>query len=140
MKTAIVSLALASAAVGATAATSFAGVPEPLGSFLGMHQVKEASWKDGVLRVKLQKTEVSELVYYTFVYHAVCSEQWHKPEAFNKMGLVRAEVLDAAGAKGFAFDGDAAVCAEMGSMGKKFGNFIGERTSKCEAGTCAKRN
>lgn len=136
MKTAFLSMVLACATAGASAATTFAGVPEPLGSTLGMHQVKAASWKNGVLRVQLQKNEVSELVYYTFVYHGVCSEQWHKPEAFNKMGLVRAEVLDATGAKGFAFDGDAAVCAEMGNMGKKFGNFIGERTSKCEAGQC----
>jgi len=133
-------MVLACATAGASAATSFAGVPVPLGSFLGMHQVKEASWKNGVLRVQLQKAEVSELVYYTFIYHGVCSEQWHKPEAFNKMGLARVEVLDAAGAKGFAFDGDAAVCAEMGSMGKKFGDFIGGRSSRCEAGACAKRN
>ena len=116
MQAAFLSLVLASATFAASAATPFAGVPEPLGSSLGMHQVKEASWKNGVLRVQLQKSEVSELVYYTFVYHGVCSEQWHKPEAFNKMGLVRAEVFDAAGAKGFAFDGDAAVCAEMLSL------------------------
>lgn len=142
MKTAILSMALACTALGASAATPFAGVPEPLGSSLGMHQVKAASWNNGVLRVQLEKKEVSELVYYTFVYHGVCAEQWHKPAAFNKMGLVRAEVLDAAGAKGFAFDGDAAVCADMGNMGKKFGNFIGERTTRCEAGQCTggKRN
>ncbi|TXH86726.1 MAG: hypothetical protein E6Q78_16465 [Rhodoferax sp.] len=139
MKSAMLSMALACATVGAAAAAPFAGVPEPLGGSLGMHQVKEATWKNGVLRVQLQKAEVSELVYYTFIYHGICAEQWHKPEAFNKMGLTRTEVLDATGAKGFAFDGDAAVCAEMGSMGKRFGNFIGERTSKCEAGACAKR-
>lgn len=140
MRTTLLTMALACAMVGASATTPFAGVPEPLGSYLGLHQVKTATWKEGVLRVQLQKAELSELVYYTFIYHGVCAEQWHKPAAFDKMGLVRVEVLDAAGAQGFAFDGDAATCAEMGNMGKKFGLFIGERTRKCAAGICAKRN
>lgn len=137
MKTTLLSMALACATAGASASAPFAGVPEPLGSHLGMHQVKAASWNNGVLRVQLPNPAVSELVYYTFIYHGICAEQWHQPAVFNKMGLVRVEVLDAAGAKGFAFVGDAAVCAEMGNMGKKFGSFIGERTSKCEAGQCA---
>jgi hypothetical protein len=142
MKTAFLTMALACATFGASAATPIAGVPEPLGSSLGMHQVKDASWKNGVLRVQLQKAEISELVYYTFIYHGICAEQWHKPAAFNQMGLVRTEVFGATGVNGFAFDGDAAVCAEMGNMGKKFGKFIGERTTRCEAGQCTggKRN
>lgn len=126
--------------VGLTGAMAapVAGVPEPLGSYLGLHHVKQAAMKDGVLRVQLEKAAVSELTYFTFIYHGICAEQWRKPAAFNAMGLKRVEVLDAAGASGFAFDGDAAVCAEMGNMGKKYGDFIRERTSACQMGKCGK--
>lgn len=140
MKRIIIACILGSAAAWSLAAAPLPNVPEPLNKSLTSHGVKSAAWDKGVLRVQLDKPAVSELVYSTFIYHGICAEQWRSTAAFNKMGLTRVEVLDAAGTQGYAFDGDAAVCAEMGNLGKKFGVFIGERTSKCEAGRCAKRN
>ncbi len=140
-KTMLVCL-FAGTTAAALAAAPFAGVPEPLGKSLGMHSVQSATMQGGVLRVQLNKPVLTELTYYTFVYHGICAEQWHSPTAFKQMGLKRVEVLDAAGVQGFAFDGDTSTCAEMGNLGKKFGVFIGERTTRCDAGQCTggKRN
>lgn len=135
----IVALLLGCSFAVAWAGTDFKNVPEPLQKTLGMHGVKNAAMEAGVLRVALHKTALTELTYSTFVYHGICADQWRNPEKFAKFGITRVEVLDAAGADGFAFDGDAATCADMGQMGKKFSSFIGERTSKCTAGVCAKR-
>lgn len=133
---------LCCSAVLAWAGTDFKNVPALLEKSLGMHSVKNAAMEAGVLRVALHKTTLTELTYSTFIYHGICAEQWRSPEKFAKYGITRVEVLDAAGAAGFAFDGDAATCADMGQMGKNFGTFIGQRTSKCAAGQCAagKRN
>lgn len=136
MKNGWMAAMLAWAVGSAAVAAPLAGIPEPLGSYLGMHQVKQASMKDGLLRVQLDKTDVSELTYFTFIYHGICAEQWRKPAAFNAMGLQRVEVFDAAGAKGFAFSGGDAVCAEMGNLGKKYGDFIRQRSTVCQAGQC----
>ncbi|MDT8992280.1 hypothetical protein RQP54_15515 [Curvibacter sp. APW13] len=138
MKKRLFAALLLSAAWSAQASAPLSGVPEPLGSYLGAHQVKQAAMKDGVLRVQLEKADVSELSYFTFIYHGICAEQWRKPAAFNAMGLKRVEVFDAAGAKGFAFDGDSAICAEMGSMGMKYGDFIRQRSTACQAGKCTR--
>lgn len=126
---------------GCFASVVFAGpvltnVSEPLSHSLRSDATKSAVMDAGVLRVILNKPTVSELVFYTFIYHDICAEQWRKPEQFAKAGLKRVEVLDAGGATGFAFDGDAATCAEMGQMGKNFRTFIGQRTTQCEGGRC----
>lgn len=120
----------------AFAGTELTNVPEPLNKSLRSEGTKSAAMDGGVLRVVLNKPVLSELAFFTFIYHDVCAEQWRKPEPFAKMGLKRVEVLDAAGTDGFAFDGDTATCADMGQMGKNFRTFIGQRTSKCEAGRC----
>lgn len=124
-------------ATAALAGTTLKNVPEPLNHSLGSHGTKSAAMDGGTLRVVLNKPVLTELTYYTFIYHAICAEQWRAPEPFAKMGLKRVEVLDAAGAAGFAFDGDAATCADMGQMGKNFRTFISQRTAQCAAGRCA---
>lgn len=129
--------------LGCIAMVSFAGtelknVPEPLNKSLHLHGTKSAAMEGGVLRVLLNKPILTELTYFTFIYHGVCADQWRYPEEFAKMGLQRVEVLDAAGAAGFAFDGNTATCADMGQMGKSFGSYISQRSTKCEAGRCVK--
>ena len=79
---------------------------------------------------------VSELVYSTFVYYNICAVQWNHPEQFAQIALKRVELLDAAGAQGFAFDARGDVCVQMGKMGKNFRTFIAQYTVKCDAGTC----
>lgn len=124
-------------AMVAIAGTELKNVPEPLNKSLVSHGIQSAAMDGSVLRVVLNKPVLTELTYFTFIYHGICAEQWRSPQTFAKMGLRRVEVLDAAGAAGFAFDGDSATCADMGQMGKNFRTFIGERTTKCEAGRCA---
>lgn len=123
------------------ASVAFAGpvltnIPEALNHSLRSEGTKSAVMDAGVLRVVLNKPELSELAFFTFIFHDICAEQWRKPELFAKTGLKRVEALDAGGATGFAFEGDAATCAEMGQMGKNFRTFIAQRTTPCEAGRC----
>lgn len=136
----LLATAWAFVAMGAVAGVDLKNIPEALQKPLAMHSVKSASMDGGVLRVALDKPVLTELTYSTFIYHGICAEQWRNPAKFAKAGVTRVEVLDAAGAAGFAFDGDAATCADMGQLGKSFGTFIGQRTSKCEAGRCAQRH
>ena len=84
----------------------------------------------------MDKPEVSELVYSTFVFHSVCSQQWRHPQEFAGLGLTRAELLNATGTQGFAFDARGDVCAQMGEMGKNFRTFIAQRTVACAGGSC----
>lgn len=123
-------------AMVAYADTDLKNVPEPLNPSLRSHGTRSAAMDGGVLRVRLDKPVLTELGYFTFIYHGICAEQWRNPEKFARMGLTRVEVLDAAGAAGFAFSGDAATCADMGQMGKNFRTFISQRTTPCEAGRC----
>ena len=123
-------------AMVAYAGTELKNVPEPLRKSLGSHGTKSAAMEGGTLRVVLDKAALTELTYYTFIYHNICADQWRAPEPFAKMGLKRVEVLDAASAAGFAFDGDAATCADMGQMGKNFRVAISQRTTPCAAGRC----
>lgn len=135
-----IALGLGCMAIAAFAGTDLKNVPEPLNRSLTSHGTNSAAMDGGVLRVVLNKPVLTELTYFTFIYHGICAEQWRAPEKFATMGLTRVEVLDASGAAGFAFEGTAATCADMGQMGKSFGTYIGQRTSRCEAGRCAKRN
>ncbi len=120
----------------AYAGTELKKVPEPLGKTLGSHGTKSAAMEGGTLRVVLDKAALTELTYFTFIYHSICAEQWRSPETFAKMGLKRVEVLNAGGTDGFAFDGDAATCAAMGQMGMNYRTFISQRTTPCAAGRC----
>ena len=131
-----ITLGMGCLAMVAYAGTELTNVPEPLRQSLGAHGTKSAAMDGGVLRVVLNKPTLSELAFFTFIYHDVCAEQWRKPEPFAKMGLKRVEVLNAAGTDGFAFDGDAATCADMGQMGKNFRAAISQRTTPCAAGRC----
>lgn len=136
----IASLLLLLATTTVHAGVELKNIPDLLQTSLRNNSVKAAIMDGTVLRVELDKPTVSELVYSSFIVHAICAEQWRKPEKFSKLDLTRVEVLDAAGTQGFAFDGNAAACAEMGGLGVNFGVFIGKRTVKCDAGTCAKRH
>lgn len=131
-----IALGLGCLAMATVGAAELKNVPEPLNKALHSHGTKSAAMNEGTLRVVLDKPALTELTYYTFIYHSICAEQWRAPEPFAKMGLKRVEVLDAAGAAGFAFDGDAATCAAMGQMGMNYRTFISQRTTPCAAGRC----
>ena len=90
----------------------------------------------GVLRAQLNKAEVTELVYQTFVFHNICAREWYEPQQFASLGLARVELLNAKGDQGFAFDTRGNVCTEMGRLGKNFRTFISQYTVACTASGC----
>lgn len=129
----------AACALAAAGETQFKNVPAQLQKSLRGNALKSASLDNGVLRLQMDKPEVSELVYGTFVFHNVCAEQWHHPEQFAQWALARVELLNATGTQGYAFDARGDVCEQMGRLGKNFRTFIAQRTVKCDAGTCPRQ-
>ncbi len=125
------------AACSAVAGTEFKNVEPSLQKALGSHGLKSAQMHDGALRVLMDKTEVTELVYATFVYHDICAHQWRQPQQFAQWGLTRVEVMNTNATQGFAFDARGTVCADMGHLGKNFRSFIQQRTTACAAQACA---
>ncbi|WP_119966420.1 hypothetical protein [Simplicispira lacusdiani] len=118
------------------AAPEFKNVPAPLQKSLSHHGLKTAQLDNGVLRLQMDKPEVSELVYTTFIYHGICAEQWRSPERFTGVNLARVELLNTNATQGYAFDARGDVCVQMGQMGKNYRTFINQYTVKCEGGTC----
>jgi len=117
-------------------ATEFKNVPAPLQKSLVHHGLKTAQLDNGVLRLQMDKPEISELVYTTFIYHGFCAEQWRSPERFTGVQLARVELLNTNNTQGYAFDVRGDVCEQMGQLGKNFRTFIGQYTVKCSAGAC----
>lgn len=120
----------------AQANPGFKNVPPLLHKSIQHGGVTAAQFDSGVLRARLNKPEVSELVYDNFVFHHICAKQWYEPQQFANVGLTRVELLNAKGDQGFAFDARGDVCAEMGKLGKNFRTFIGQYTMACAAGGC----
>ena len=135
----LLALLIGAASTLAIAAPEFKNVPAPLQKSLGHHGLKTAQLDNGVLRLQMDKPEITELVYSTFIYHGICAEQWRSPERFTGVQLNRVVLLNATGAQGFAFDLRGDVCVQMGELGKNFRTFIGQYTVKCDAGTCPQR-
>jgi len=135
----LLALLIATASTFAMAAPEFTNVPAPLQKSLSHHGLKTAKLDSGVLRLSMDKPEISELVYYTFVYHGFCAEQWRSPERFTGVSVNRVELFNTDGTQGFAFDARGDVCVQMGQMGKNYRTFIGQYTTRCTAGTCAQR-
>lgn len=98
--------------------------------------LKAAQMQNGVLRVLIAKPDVSELTYYTYVYHDICANQWRQPDVFAQWKLQRVEVFNASAAQGFAFDARGSACAEMGQMGMNYRTYMQQRTQVCQAGSC----
>ena len=101
-----------------------------------LHGISAAQFDGGVLRAQMNKPEVTELVYATFVFHSICAPQWRQPQAFAQAGLARVELLNADGSQGFAFDARGDVCARMGQMGQNYRGLITQHTSACTAQSC----
>lgn len=135
----VVALLLCAASTLAVADTEFRNVPPTLQKALHGSAIKTAQLDGGVLRAQMDKPEVTELVYSTFVFHNICAQQWRHPQQFAAYGLTRVELLNAGATQGFAFDARGDVCADMGQMGKNFRSFIAQRTVACAAGTCPAR-
>jgi len=135
MKT-LLALLIATASTLAAAAPEFKNVPAPLQKSLSHHGLKSAELDQGVLRLRMDKPEISELVYATFVYHGICAEQWRSPERFAGVNLARVELLNTSATQGYAFDASGDVCVQMGQMGKNYRTLINQRSAKCEGGTC----
>lgn len=135
MKT-LLALLIATTSTLAAAAPEFTNVPAPLQKSLSHHGLKSAQLDQGVLRLQMDKPEISELVYATFIYHGICAEQWRSPERFTGVALNRVELLNTTRTQGFAFDARGDVCVQMGQLGKNFRSFIDQHTVKCTAGAC----
>jgi len=132
----LVSLLACAASTLALADTGFKNVPPLLHKSIKNGGVTTAQFDAGVLRAQLGKSEVTELVYDTFIFHNICAKEWYEPQQFASLGLNRVELLNAAGNQGFAFDARGNVCTEMGKLGKNFRNFIAQYTVACTAGGC----
>lgn len=135
MKT-LLALLIVSASTLAEAAPEFKNVPAPLQKSLSHHGLKSAELDQGVLRLRMDKPEISELVYATFVYHGICAEQWRSPERFVGVNLARVELLNTNATQGYAFDARGDVCVQMGQMGKNYRTLINQHTARCEGGAC----
>ena len=120
----------------AQANPGFKNVPPLLHKSIQHGGVTAAQFDGGVLRAQLNKAEVTELVYQTFVFHNICAREWYEPQQFASLGLARVELLNAKGDQGFAFDTRGNVCTEMGRLGKNFRTFISQYTVACTAGGC----
>ena len=101
-----------------------------------LHGISAAQFDGGVLRAQMNKPEVTELVYATFVFHSICAPQWRQPQAFAQAGLARVELLNADASQGYAFDARGDVCARMGQMGQNYRGLITQHTSACTAQSC----
>jgi len=132
----ILALLACAASTLAMADTGFKNVPPLLDKSIKAGGVTSAQFEGGVLRAQLSKSQVSELVYDTFIFHNICAKEWYEPQQFASLGLNRVELLNAAGNQGFAFDARGNVCTEMGKLGKNFRNFIAQYTVACTAGGC----
>ena len=132
----LLALLLGAASTLAFAAPEFNNVPAPLQKSLAHHGLKTAQLENSVLRLRMDKPEITELVYATFIYHGFCAEQWRSPERFVGVPLTRVELLNASGTQGYAFDVRGNVCEQMGQMGKNYRTLITQHTVKCEGGSC----
>ena len=132
----LLALLIGAASTLALAAPEFKNVPAPLQKSLAHHGLKTAQLDNGVLRLQMDKPEVSELVYSTFIYHGFCAEQWRSPERFAGVPLSRVELLNTNSTQGYAFEVRGDVCVQMGQMGKNYRTLISQHTVKCEGGTC----
>lgn len=135
----LLALLIGAASTLAFADVAFKNVPAPLQKSLVHHGLKSAQLDQGVLRLQMDKPEITELVYATFIYHGICAEQWRSPERFAGVPLNRVELLNTTGAQGYAFDARGDVCVQMGQLGKNFRSFIQQHTVACEAGACPQR-
>jgi len=133
----LIAVLLAGACTAAVAEPSFDKVPKLLHKPLMGNSLKAAEMREGgVLRLQMDKPQVSELVYSTFVYHAICAEQWRHPEEFPKMGLQRVELFNADASTGYAFDTRGDVCERMGKMGQSYRSLITQHTAACSDNAC----
>ncbi|MBS0508345.1 MAG: hypothetical protein JSR53_13280 [Proteobacteria bacterium] len=132
----LVALLACAASTLALADTELKNVPPLLQKTLKVGGLNSAQFDSGVLRVQTNKSEVTELVYQTFVFHNICAQQWYEPQQFASLGLARVELLNDKGQQGFAFDARGDVCAEMGKLGKNFRNFIAQHSVACTGGSC----
>ena len=132
----LLALLIGAASTLALAAPEFKNVPAPLQKSLAHHGLKTAQLDNGVLRLQMDKPEISELVYSTFIYHGFCAEQWRSPERFAGVPLSRVELLNTNSTQGYAFEVRGDVCVQMGQMGKNYRTLISQHTVKCEGGTC----
>lgn len=137
MKLRFFAVATLGLAAGVCAAgTSYTQVEPTLQQALAHSHLESAQMNDGNLRVVVNKAELSELSYATFIYHDICAHQWRQPALFAQWKIARVEVMARGAQQGYAFDARGSVCAEMGALGKNFRSFIMQRSKTCGAGAC----
>lgn len=137
MKLRFFALATLGLAAGVCAAgTAFTQVEPTLQQALAHSQLESAQMKEGNLRVVLNKADLTELSYATFIFHDICAHQWRQPAVFAQWKIARVEVLARGAQQGYAFDARGSACADMGELGKNFRSFIMQRSKTCSAGVC----
>lgn len=133
---------LASFLASALALSAAMADPVPKGVESAIKNLSLQSWsfRDGKLRLVMDRRTVSKEVYSTAV-NLVCGEQWREPAAFERMWLERIEVLNYANAQGFALLNANAQCRRLGKATGASGEMlIQDAAVKCEAGVCRARN
>ena len=130
-------LLISAASTLAFAGVEFKNVPEAMQKPLSNHKLKTAEMdKAGVLRLQMDKSAISELVYSNFIINGICAEQWRNPERFASLALTRVELFDASAAEGFAFDARGDICEQMGRTGQNVKILVDKRSVACNAGVC----
>ena len=81
----IVALLACAASTLALADSEFKNVPPLLHKSIQHGGVTAAQFDGGVLRAQLNKAEVTELVYQTFVFHNICAREWYEPQQFASL-------------------------------------------------------
>lgn len=127
---------LASTSTLAVAEPNFESVPQVLHKSLLGNSLKTAQMHQGVLRLHMDKPQVSELTYSSFIFHSICAEQWRHPKEFAQMALTRVELFNTDASQGHAFDARGDVCERMGKMGQNYRNIITQNTMACAANAC----
>lgn len=114
-------------------------VPEGVKAAISNMPLQSWSFKQGSLRLVMDKRLVSPTFYSTAV-HLVCGEQWQNPAAFQRMRLERIEVLNHVDAQGFALLDASNKCRDLGkATGNSGETMIQAAAVRCEAGVCRKR-
>lgn len=132
----IAAFLLASTCTLAQAEPNFESIPEILRKPLLGNGLTMAQMNQGVLRLQMDKREVSELTYSSFIFHSICAQQWRNPAGFATAALTRVELFNADASQGHAFDARGDVCERLGKMGQSYRALITQNTVACAANAC----
>ena len=115
------------------AASVHAAVPASLERSLAGFERQELTYKDGVLRMVMNRSVVQWDVFSTVTTLGLCAPYWRKEKDLVKFSPRRFEVVNARQAQGFALAEDIAKgCAKVGKQGGA--EYLKSKTWVCIAG------